>query len=93
MVPRGKVTKTEIFCLSLTAVFLLTVLVLFWTGRSSRAETGVTTWKGAAEEITPQKIHINTADEEELQLLLVLLEEEEELARLEQAGEEQAPEK
>ena len=69
MVQRGKVTKTEIFCLSLTAVFLVAVLGLFWAGRSSRAETGVTTWKDTAEEIAPQKININTADEDQLQLL------------------------
>ena len=69
MARRGKVTKTEIFCLFLTAVFLLTVLGLFWTGRSSRAETGITVWKDTAEETAPQKININTADEDELQLL------------------------
>ena len=70
MAQKGKLTKTEIFCLSLTAVFLLLVLTVFWTGQSGREGTDITVWKNAQEgESTPQKININTADIEQLQLL------------------------
>ena len=70
MAPRGKLTKTEIFCLSLTAVFLLVVLTLFLVGQSDREGIGITTWKNTdASEVAPQKININTADIEQLQLL------------------------
>ena len=70
MAQRGKMTKTEIFCLSLTAIFLLVVLSPFLVGQSDREGIDITTWKNAdISEVTPQKININTADIEQLQLL------------------------
>lgn len=70
MVQKGKLTKTEIFSLALTGLFLLVVLTVFAVGQSSREGISVTTWKKTdASETAPQKIDINAADEEQLQLL------------------------
>ena len=71
MAGKGKVTKTEIFCLALTAVFLLVTAGVFAheTPVGDGSQT-VRVWKdtdpGAA---LPEKININTADESELQML------------------------
>lgn len=72
MTQKGKVTKTEIFLLLLTAAFLLFSLARFALDR--RAGAGgtyrLTTQKDSfAAEMLPEKININTATMEELQQL------------------------
>lgn len=72
MTEKGKITKTEIFCLILSAMFALLAGVLFFHQRPGDAENGyvVTTWKKTdVTDTLPQKIDINTADEQQLQLL------------------------
>ena len=72
MVMKGKVTKTEIFLLSITAAFLLLVFALQLSGGGSDASSWytVTPQKGdGAVEITVQKVNVNTADQEALQTL------------------------
>ena len=70
MAQKGKLAKTEIFCLILTALFCLLTAAAFLHGTADRGGVTVTAWKN--EDISqslPQKININTADEETLQQL------------------------
>ena len=70
MAQKGKLAKTEIFCLILTALFSLLAAAVFLHGTADRGGVTVTEWKN--EDISqslPQKININTADEETLQQL------------------------
>ena len=70
MAQKGKLAKTEIFCLILTALFCLLAATVFLRGAAGRGGVTVTAWKN--EDISqslPQKININTADEETLQQL------------------------
>lgn len=72
MLAKGKATKTEIFLLLLTAIFMLSMCCMYFMRRTGGAVPWytVTTQKGAgAEEITIEKININTADLELLQTL------------------------
>lgn len=70
MAQKGKVTKTEIFCLGLTVLFLLVTAVSFFGGGSRGGAVEIVTWKDTdTEEALPQKIDINAADETELQRL------------------------
>ena len=69
---KGKVTKTEIFLLLLTVVFVLLMAVLYFSGASGSAAGSyvVTPQKGSgASEVTVQKVDLNTADLEMLQSL------------------------
>ena len=70
MVQKGKLTKTEIFSLALTALFVLLVLVSFlWNGRH-RGGVEITTHKDTQiADSLPQKVDLNAADETELQRL------------------------
>lgn len=69
----GKVTKTEIFLLGLTALFLAFSLLLFFTGeRSSGSGYSVSTDRGQQTQQEPQPIgplNINRATAEQLQSL------------------------
>ena len=70
MAQKGKLAKTEIFCLILTALFCLLAAGTFLHGAAGRGGVTVTAWKN--EDISPslpQKININTADEAALQTL------------------------
>lgn len=71
MAQTGKVTKTEIFCLVLTAAFVLLAAVLFF--QSGHGESGgwsISTGKRTDVSGTlPDKIDINSADAEQLQQL------------------------
>lgn len=72
MTKKGNITKTEIFCLFATALFLVLVLTLFWCSRAAGGEGGytVTVWeKTDVSQSLPQRICINTADEQQLQQL------------------------
>ena len=70
MAQKGKVTKTEIFCLGLTVLFLLVTAVAFFGGGSRGGAVEIVTWKDTdTEEALPQKIDINAADETELREL------------------------
>lgn len=71
MAGKGKVTKTEIFCLFLSLTFVLLCAALFLTHRPAPPDrVSVTTWKGEdVADTLPHKVNINTADAEELQLL------------------------
>lgn len=69
---KGKATKTEIFLLLLTAIFMLSLFCMYFMHRAS----GTAPWytvvpqRGeGAEEIAVEKININTADLELLQTL------------------------
>lgn len=67
---KGKMTKTEIFCLLFTAGFVILCLLLFCRGDRGAQKWQVVTEKDApAGDMLPQKININTADEEQLQML------------------------
>ena len=67
---KGKVTKTEIFCLSLTAAFVLLAAVLFAVGARRSGSWEITVWKDKEiHDTLPQKIDINQADEAQLQQL------------------------
>ena len=71
MAGKGKVTKTEIFCLFLSLTFVVLCAVLFFTHRPAPPQgVSVTTWK--REDVAgtlPRKVNNNTADADELQLL------------------------
>lgn len=71
MAGKGKVTKTEIFCLFLSLAFVLLCAVVFAGHRPDGVQGyAVTTEKNAdITDALPRKIPINTADAEELQLL------------------------
>ena len=72
MAGKGKITKTEIFCLCLSAAFVLLVLISFFchSGANSEDKLRITTQKQTdISQLLPQKININTADETALQLL------------------------
>ena len=71
MAGKGKVTKTEIFCLFLTLAFVVLCAALFFAHRpAGPAGRSVITWKSAdVADTLPRKININTADADELQLL------------------------
>ena len=70
MAEKRKLTKTEIFCLVLTGLFLLVVAVAALRGPEDGAGVRIVTWKsGDAMEDLPEKININTADETQLQQL------------------------
>ena len=72
MEQKGNFSKTEIFCLVLTAAFVVLCGTLFLQQRFGDAQRGyaVTTWeKTDAAQTLPQKIDINAADTEELQRL------------------------
>ena len=72
MTKKGNITKTEIFCLFATAVFAVLALTLFWRSRYVDGEGGyaVTVWKKTdVSQSLPEKICINTADEQQLQQL------------------------
>ena len=72
MEQKGNFSKTEIFCLVLTAAFVVLCGTLFLQQRFGDAQGGyaVTTWeKTDAAQTLPQKIDINAADTEELQRL------------------------
>ncbi len=71
MAQKGSITKTEIFLLLLTALFAALLLVMYFAGRGGAEGTyTVTTQRGeGAEEITVQKVNVNTADLETLQTL------------------------
>ena len=70
MVQKGKVTKTEIFSLVLTAAFVLGAVGVFLSGGWQRGGVNITTQKRTdVQENLPQKININTADEAQLQQL------------------------
>lgn len=72
MTKKGNITKTEIFCLFVTAVFVLLVLTLFWRSRYANSEDSyrLTVWKKTdVTQSLPDKICINTADEQQLQQL------------------------
>ena len=70
MLAKGKATKTEIFLLLLTAMFVILVCSLYFIRHTGEMGYTVTVQKGAgAEEITVQKVNINTADAETLQTL------------------------
>lgn len=65
----GKITKTEGILLTLTAVFLCVLLVLFFRDRAALAETGVeTAVEVPQEDIQPDltPLDLNTAGAEEL---------------------------
>ena len=69
---QGKITKSEIFLLAVTLVFLALVLILHFSGRSGNAQSGYTvrTWQGnevPEREIAP--VDVNTADVSQLQQL------------------------
>lgn len=69
---KGNFTKTEIFCLVLTAAFVILSATLFLQQRFGNAPSGyaVTTWKKTdVTQTLPQKIDINVADVRELQRL------------------------
>ena len=71
MTQKGKLTKTEIFFLILTAAFLLITAVTFCR-KAPGGESGQTVrvWKDTnADEALPEKINVNTADETALQKL------------------------
>ena len=69
MAQKGKLTKTEIFCLVLTAVFLLVTAAAFCRKIPSDEEgQTVRVWKDT-DAVLPEKININTADEAALQTL------------------------
>ena len=71
MAGKGKVTKTEIFCLFLSLTFVVLCAALFFAHRPAPPQgVSVTTWK--REDVAgtlPRKVNINTADADELQLL------------------------
>lgn len=70
MTEKRKVTKTEIFCLLLTAAFLVLTAVLYAGGPRTDGGVQVTVWKNVdVSDKLPQKVNINTADEAQLQLL------------------------
>jgi len=72
VVRKGKLTKTEIFLLSLTAAFLLGSLLVFFAGRQagSGGTYRISTQKESdSSDVPPAKININTATSEELQQL------------------------
>lgn len=72
MLAKGKATKTEIFLLLLTGIFVLLVCCIHFMQRANGAVPWytVTAQKGeGAEEITVEKINVNTADIELLQTL------------------------
>ena len=70
MLAKGKATKTEIFLLLLTAMFAVLACSLYFIHRTGDMGYAVTVQKGnGAEEITVQKVNINTADVETLQTL------------------------
>lgn len=72
MAQKGKLTKTEIFLLLLTALFVLLCAALFLAGRQGESSGSyrITTQRSdpAADEL-PEKININTATAEQLQQL------------------------
>lgn len=72
MAGKGIFTKTEIFCLILSAVFVLGLGAAFALRADGGSGDGsaVTTWKKTdATDTLPQKINVNTADPDRLQLL------------------------
>ena len=72
MAGKGKITKTEIFCLCLSAAFVLLVMISFFcrSGVNGEDTLRITTQKQVdVSQQLPQKININTADETALQML------------------------
>ena len=70
MLAKGKATKTEIFLLLLTAMFVVLACSLYFIHRTGNGGYTVSVQKGSgAEEITVQKVNINTADAQTLQTL------------------------
>ena len=72
MAGKGKITKTEIFCLILSVAFVFLAGLSFFRHSGAKEGNGfsVTTWKQTdVTQTLPQKININTADETALQML------------------------
>ena len=72
MEQKGNFTKTEIFCLVLTAAFVILCGTLFLQQRFGDTQRGyaVTTWKKTdVTQTLPQKTDINTADVQQQQRL------------------------
>ena len=72
MAGKGKITKTEIFCLILSAAFVFLAGLSFFRHSGVGGGDGVliTTWKQTdVSQSLPQKININTADDAALQML------------------------
>ena len=70
MAGKGKATKTEIFCLALTALFVVGVLTAFLWNGCHAGGVEITTRKDTdLTDSLPEKVNINTADETELQRL------------------------
>lgn len=71
MAQKGKLTKTEIFCLVLTvAFFAVTAGVFVKNTAAADGARAVRVWKDTdADGALPEKVNINTADEAELQML------------------------
>ena len=70
MLTKGKATKTEIFLLLLTAMFVVLACSLYFIHRTGNGDYTLSVQKGGgAQEITVQKVNINTADLKTLQTL------------------------